>query len=153
MKSQNVVEQINQIIESIWTLLEREERELNKFKLNHQQHVLLTLIIREPSSSPSQLAKKMGITKSAVSQQLSRLEREGFTIKKQHTDDKRLFSIELGENGLMYKKELDSFYQQMFDKYYSKLSYEELSNILASVQKLQGVMRQESTQDNSETSV
>jgi len=50
---------------------------------------LLTLIIRHPSSTPSELAEKMKITKSAISQQLVKLEMEGYIYRKQHSEDKR----------------------------------------------------------------
>lgn len=138
--NKNIAEQINKTMENIWVLLEKEERTMMSFRLNNQQNVLLTLIIRHPFSSPTELADRMDITKSAISQQLTKLEREGYITKKQHTDDKRVLSISLGEKGLIYKKELDSFYQQMLDKYLSKLSSEELSNILFAFQKLQGIL-------------
>ena len=56
-----------------------------------------TLNIRHPSSTTTKLAEKMNITKSAISQQLVKLESEGYIIRKQHAEDKRTFSVELGE--------------------------------------------------------
>lgn len=81
MRNKNIAEQINKTIEDIWITLEKSERKITSFKLNNQQHVLLTLIIRHPSSSPTELAEKMDITKSAISQQLTKLEKEEYITK------------------------------------------------------------------------
>lgn len=138
----SIAEQINRTIESIWISLEKEQQTWMSFKLNNQQHVLLTLIIRNPSSSPTELADKMEISKSAISQQLSKLEKDGYIVKTQHTDDKRAYSIELGEKGLLYKKECDVYYQQMLEKYYLKMSSSELATMLASLNQLQVIIEQ-----------
>ena len=124
MKNENIAEKINQTIEELWLLLEEKERNYMNFQLNNQQYMLLTLIIRHPSSTTTKLAEKMNITKSAISQQLVKLEAEGYIIRKQHAEDKRTFSVELGEKGLLYKKECDVFMQQVSEKYYTSLSSE-----------------------------
>ncbi len=136
MKTNNVAEQINQTIEDIWIILEKMERAYTKFSLNNQQYVLLTLVIRHPSCSPSELAEKMAITKSAVSQQLAKLEKDGYITKKQHVEDKRAFSIELGEKGLLYQQEVEAFNQQITEKYHTYLSSDELAEMLDTLEKL-----------------
>lgn len=140
MKIKNIAEQINETIEDIWMILEKKERAYTKFKLNNQQYVLLTMIIRLPNSSPTELAEKMEITKSAVSQQLAKLEREGYIIRKQHPEDKRAFSIVLGEKGMLYQKEMEAFNQQVSDKYHANLSTEEMTNMLSTLQKLREIL-------------
>ena len=99
MKNNNIAEQINRTIEDIWITLEKKEGIYTNSKLSNQQCVLLTLVIRHPSSSPTELAEKMNITKSAVSQQLAKLENEGYVIRKQYVEDKRSYTIELGKKG------------------------------------------------------
>ncbi|MFJ7973761.1 MarR family winged helix-turn-helix transcriptional regulator [Psychrobacillus sp. NPDC096389] len=140
MKNENLPEQINQTLEELWLLLETKERAYTNFRLNNQQYTLLTLIIRYPSSTPTELAEKMNITKSAISQQLVKMELEGYIYRKQHSEDKRTFSVELGEKGLLYKKEVEIFMQQIQEKYYASLSREELTNFLSALQKLTKVI-------------
>lgn len=142
MSEREIAAQINKTIEKIWMLLEKEERQMSMFQLNNQQHVLLTLIIRHPASSPTELAEKMAITTSAVSQQLTKLENDGYITKKKHPRDKRTVLIELGERGRRYKKELDAFHHKMYQKYYTNFSSAELSRMLASFQKLQQIMEE-----------
>ncbi|MEC0092100.1 MarR family winged helix-turn-helix transcriptional regulator [Paenibacillus macquariensis] len=136
MENKNIAEQINQTIKDIWMILEKKERAYTNFKLNNQQIVLLTLAIRHPFSSPSELAEKMDITKSAVSQQLAKLEKDGYIIRKQDVEDKRAFLIELGEKGMLYKKEMEAFNQQVSERYHANLSLVELTNMLSALQKL-----------------
>lgn len=140
MKYKDIAEQINQTIEDIFISLEKTERAYTKFKLNNQQYVLLTLVIRHPSSSPSELAEKMEITKSAVSQQLAKLERTDYIIRRQLDEDKRSVLIELGEKGLLYKKEMEAFNQQIYEKYEANLLPAELENMLSTLQKLRDLL-------------
>lgn len=140
MKNENLPEEINQTLEELWLLIEAKERSYTNFQLNNQQYSLLTLIIRHPSSTPTELAEKMNITKSAISQQLVKLEVENYIYRKQHSEDKRIISVELGEKGLRYKKEMDRFMQQVSEKYYASLSPEELTNFLSALQKLTKVI-------------
>ncbi|WP_144510100.1 MarR family winged helix-turn-helix transcriptional regulator [Bacillus sp. FJAT-22090] len=136
MKNENLPEEINQTLEELWLLIEAKERSYTNFQLNNQQYSLLTLIIRYPSSTPTELAEKMNITKSAISQQLVKLEVENYIYRKQHSEDKRIISVELGEKGLLYKKETERFMQQVSENYYAILSPEELTNFLSALQKL-----------------
>ncbi|MBS9802855.1 MarR family winged helix-turn-helix transcriptional regulator [Bacillus cereus] len=140
MINKNIAEEINQTLEELWILLETKERSYTNFNLNNQQYTLLTLIIRYPSSTPKELAEKMNVTKSAISQQLVKLETEGYIFRRQHAEDKRAFSVELGEKGLLYKKEMDAYMQQVSEKYYTSLSPEELTNLLSALQKLTKVI-------------
>lgn len=137
---QKIAEELNKVIEDIWIEMEKQEKALGNFELNNQQHVLLTLIIRNPLLSPGELAEKMEISRSAVSQQLLKLERKNYITKIQDTHDKRVYSIGLGEQGHLYKRELDAFYQKFYDQYYSRLTAEELSEMLLTFQKLKKLM-------------
>lgn len=140
MINKNIAERINHTIEDIWIVLEKKERAYTNFKLNNQQYVLLTQIIRHPLSSPTELAEIMDITKSAVSQQLTKLEAEGYIRKRQHEDDKRAYSIELGEKGQLYQQEMEAFHQEIADKYQASLSASELENMLSMLQKLRELL-------------
>lgn len=142
MKNNNIAEQINRTIEDIWITLEKKEGICTNSKLSNQQCVLLTLVIRHPSSSPTELAEKMNITKSAVSQQLAKLENEGYVIRKQYVEDKRSYTIELGKKGYLYKKEIEAFNRKISKKYHANLSLIELTNMLSALSKLQEVLEQ-----------
>lgn len=139
----NVAEQINQTIEDIWMILGKKERAYTNFHLNNQQHVLLTLIMRNPQSTTTNLARKMEVTNSAASQHLAKLEREGYITRKQHPGDKRTYSIILAEKGLQYKKEMENFHRHISETYHKNLSFPELTNVLNALQNLQNALESE----------
>ncbi len=138
----SVVKKINETIENIWITFELKEGVYTTHKLNNQQYVLLTLIIRHPSLSPTELAEKMSVTKSAVSQQLAKLEREDYIVRKQSMEDKRSYTIELGGKGLHYKKEMEAFNHKLFEQYNANLSNLELEDISSALEKLLGILKQ-----------
>lgn len=138
----NITEQINHTIEDIWILYEQKEKEYANFNLNNQQYVILTLIMRNTKITPSALAKKISVTKSAVSQQLAKLEEENYIIRKRHKEDKRTFTIELAEKGRLFEKQMESFNIQLSQKYHEHLSSDELHNMLTSLQKLKKIVEQ-----------
>ena len=57
-------------------------------------------------------------------------------MKRRHEEDKRAFSIELGEKGLLYKQEMEAFNQQITEKYHANLTTEELAEMLATLEKM-----------------
>src|SRR5690625_7785350 len=77
MKTKHLTTKINELIEDIYMLFEKKERSYMTHRLNNQQHILLTLLMRESNLSPSDLAESLDITKSAISQQLKILEEIG----------------------------------------------------------------------------
>ena len=46
----------------------------------------------------------MNVTKSAISQQLVKLEKDGYIFRRQHAEDKRAFSVELGRKACYTKR-------------------------------------------------
>lgn len=136
----DVAEQINETLEELWFIIEQKERTYTHFNLSNQQYTILTLIIRTQGCSPTELADKMGITKSAISQQLTKLEADHFIKKIQSPGDKRSFIIALADNGLRYEREMAHFKQQIAAKYKEHLSEEELEGMLRSFQKLQRLL-------------
>ncbi|RBW70925.1 MarR family winged helix-turn-helix transcriptional regulator [Bacillus taeanensis] len=140
MRDEELAQKFNLAFEKLWVLHIKEEQDLIDFSLTNQQQALLILLIHNPHITPTMLADKMGITKSAVSQLLKKLETEGFIKKKQHVKDKRTILVELGRKGKQYKKDIELFNRKMFEKYYSKLAPKEMENIIRSFEKLVHLM-------------
>ena len=108
--------------------------------MNNQQYVILTLIIQNPEYKPSEIAKIMNISKSAISQQLVKLESKGFIKPYRLEEDKRSYGIKLNEKGQQYKKEMERYYDSVYQKYKEQFSYEELVEIYQAVSKLKQVL-------------
>lgn len=132
----NVVNDINNISEKLYVISEKEERNFHIHNLNNQQQVILNLIINHPDFSPSDIAKSMNISKSAISQQLYKLEESGYIEKYKLESDKRLIRISLKEKGIEYKQQSEKYYEELLNKYKSQLSLKEVTDIRDSLEKL-----------------
>lgn len=69
----------------------------------------MTHIIRHKKITPSELAELMKTRKRAVIQQLVKLEKDRYILRKRDEADGGIFVIELAEKGLQYKKEMAAF--------------------------------------------
>ncbi|MEN3089904.1 MAG: MarR family transcriptional regulator [Staphylococcus pseudoxylosus] len=132
----NIVNDINNISEKLYVISEKEERNFHIHNLNNQQQVILNLIINHPDFSPSDIAKTMNISKSAISQQLYKLEESGYIEKYKLESDKRLVRISLKEKGIEYKQQSEKYYEELLNKYKSQLSLKEVTDIRDSLEKL-----------------
>lgn len=141
MKLNELTDQINQRIEDVFNLLEKKERGYSNYKLNNKQYVLLTLIAQQREVKPSELAKQMQITKSAVSQQLAKLEQEEFIVRKQHPNDKRTVTIKLAEKGVHYKEEMEKFTAEIAERYQQNISEKELKKLLETLKRLKEILQ------------
>lgn len=103
---------------------------------------MLTLIMRNPEATPSALAKKFGVTKSAISQQLAKLEEKYYIVRKPHKEDKRAFTIELADKGRLLEKQMEYFNVRLSQNYHEHLSIDELHSVLTSLQKLKKIVEQ-----------
>jgi len=122
-------------------LFEKKERSYMTHRLNNQQHILLTLLMRESNLSPSDLAESLDITKSAISQQLKILEDKKYIVRKQDKTDKRVVTIKLAENGRRYQEEMKQFYENVNQTYETHLTKEELKEMYNSLDNLRKVVQ------------
>lgn len=104
---------------------------------------MLALIVRSPNMTLSELALKMDITKSTVSQQLLKLESAMDVYRKQHTEDRRAFVIKLSEKGEQYKQELGEYSERITEKYKKHLSNEEMKMMFSSLKKLHKILKED----------
>lgn len=140
MKSSDVAEQVNQLIEDIWIGLEKSGQQFTHFPLTNQQHMLLTLIIRHPDITPKELAVQMDVSKSTVSQQITKLIHGNYLIRAKGKEDKRSLTLRLAVKGIIYKQTLAAYYQQLSTIYTSNLTSQELADIVSSLQKLRQLL-------------
>lgn len=131
-----IIQNIDHLFEEMLLKYEQQERSYKNYDLNNQQHVILSLVINHPSYTTSDIAQKMQISKSAISQQLHKLEDKKYIYRYQHQEDKRSYGIGLAENGLKYKQDNDQYYKVMTQKYLDNYSLEELREIQITLEKL-----------------
>ena len=103
--------------------------ELNEFELSYQQEQMLLLFKRQETWTTTEIATKMSISKSAVSQVLKVLEQRDFIAREKNPENLRESFIRLGPNGLAYSKQIDAIEERLAEEMFSVLEDDEMKMI------------------------
>lgn len=135
------VQELHQAEENCNLLIVNEFRPLMKYDLTAKQEMLLTMVKKHNNLTVSELAKHMNVTSSAVSQIISKLEREKYIKRSINPANRREIIVSLDEKGNNYFEERERIEIKIIKKYYAKLSLDEiitLKNITLKLEKLMG---------------
>ncbi|WP_404283662.1 MarR family winged helix-turn-helix transcriptional regulator [Exiguobacterium aurantiacum] len=127
-RKQQVIEMYRQIDE-LDLLFTKYFTELNEFELSYQQEQMLLLFKRKDTWTTTEIATKMNISKSAVSQVLKVLEQRQFVKKEKNPDNLRESFIRLGPIGLEYSKQIDAIEERLAEEMFSVLEDDEMTMI------------------------
>lgn len=103
--------------------------ELNEFELSYQQEQMLLLFKRQETWTTTEIATKMSISKSAVSQVLKVLEQRDFVMREKNPENLRESFIRLGPNGLAYSQQIDAIEERLAEEMFSVLEDDEMKMI------------------------
>lgn len=127
-RKQQVIEMYRQIDE-LDLLFTKYFTELNEFELSYQQEQMLLLFKRQDTWTTTEIAAKMNISKSAVSQVLKVLEQREFVQKEKNPDNLRESFIRLGPIGMAYSKQIDAIEERLAEEMFSVLEDDEMTMI------------------------
>lgn len=127
-RKQQVIEMYRQIDE-LDLLFTKYFTELNEFELSYQQEQMLLLFKRQDTWTTTEIATKMNISKSAVSQVLKVLEQREFVQKEKNPDNLRESFIRLGPIGVEYSKQIDVIEERLAEEMFSVLEDDEMTMI------------------------
>lgn len=139
----DIVRQINEAYNEFGILLSKETRNLDKLNLTIQQEYILAYINKHAQTTANEIAADFSISKSAVSQVLSKLEKQSMIRKTPNPANRREYFLELGPEGNKFIEQLSELDQQLIDKYYSKIPIEELIQMTATMEKINTIIREE----------
>lgn len=136
-----IIDKINQQFEQFKLLVLQETKEveeLENFHLTPQQEIIMSYIIRHEPVIAKDIANHFDISKSAVSQVMSKLEEMKMIYRQENLINGRKIFIYLGERGKEYYQLLKKIDNILVEKYYSKASLTELTNVLDTLNKIVG---------------
>ncbi|MDV2683936.1 MarR family winged helix-turn-helix transcriptional regulator [Alkalihalophilus lindianensis] len=116
---------------------------LNEFHLTKRQVAILFLILKKPETTISEIAQYFEISKSAVSQSMTKLEEEDIIIREINHDNRREMNLILGQNGQRIQHELFKLEQKMMTIYLTKLPIEDLHHVRDTLKKLDEIIMKE----------
>ena len=141
----NVSNQLFRLINKIIFLEKKNIFEYEGVKLFPSEiHVLLSIEDKQ-STNATKLANKLGISKSAVSQTISRLEKKGVIIKDKDPYNKNELILSLtsfGEKAFGRYKEKQASNRLHFNQYLNTLSEDDSEVINHFLQKVRGMLDQ-----------
>lgn len=120
-------------------------------KLDNQltaKQVLLLELIKEGVTSTKDIADKLNVSTSAVSQILNKLEDRGYIERKYNPQNRREIILYLADKAHQYFKELAVLKKQINKEIYGRLSTHDLNQLKDILEKLQ-IIATDSHQSNS----
>lgn len=134
-----LIDKINQKFEQFKLIVLKETKEveeLENFHLTPQQEVIMFYIIRHEPVIANDIAHHFDISKSAVSQVISKLEEMKMIVRQENSINRRETLISLGDRGQEFQELLKKIDNILVEKYYSKVSLNELKNVLDTLDKI-----------------
>jgi DNA-binding MarR family transcriptional regulator len=138
---QKIIKQMNDAFEEFGILIANETKKIDQFDLTMQQDLILAYIAKHLNVTANEIAHSFSITKSAVSQVLSKLEQNKMIVRAVNPQNKRESFISLGENGEKYVSLLQDLDIKLIKNYYSKVDLEDLTHMTRTMEKINEVIK------------
>lgn len=108
----------------------------NEFgELSTKQQVILELL-RVQNRTVNEISQYLAVTASAASQLISKLEKQGYVKRDINPENRREIIVHLAENGHYYNEMIEKNQLYLIEKYYAKLSKDDLEKLLDIHEKL-----------------
>ncbi|GAA0358495.1 MarR family winged helix-turn-helix transcriptional regulator [Bacillus horti] len=106
------------------------------------KQVLILELIRTGVTSTKDLADKLNVSTSAISQLLNKLEDKRYVERFINPKNRREIVLKLADKANQYFNDLDSLKDEINREVYGKLSLEELKQLASILGKLQGIVNE-----------
>ncbi|PHC83089.1 MarR family transcriptional regulator [Bacillus wiedmannii] len=140
-----VINEMNRAYTELYILLFQDLKD--EFGLTGQQESMLFHINLNENTTANNIASTFNITKSAVSQVLSKLEKQQMISKQVNPNNKREYFLTLGPNGSKYIERLSKLDDVLIEKYFSKIDIEALQQMTDTLTKINKVILEEKQKD------
>ncbi|SDD17564.1 DNA-binding transcriptional regulator, MarR family [Paenibacillus sp. UNCCL117] len=144
-----LIKEINQVDYNINVMLRCEFDQLIEENLTDKQVIVLNLIRDNDSIHAGEIAQRLGITPSAVSQVLSTLEKKSMITRSMNKQNRREVHLKLTHEAEQYFSKVEAVEMAIIEKYYSKLSIKELNQLKAILEKFEGIIAASAVQAGS----
>ncbi|PGU46304.1 MarR family winged helix-turn-helix transcriptional regulator [Bacillus cereus] len=140
-----VINEMNRAYTELYILLFQDLKD--EFGLTGQQESMLFHINLNENTTANNIASTFNVTKSAVSQVLSKLEKQQMISKQVNPNNKREYFLTIGPNGSKYIERLSELDDVLIEKYFSKIDIEALQQMTDTLTKINKVIWEEKQKD------
>ncbi|WP_240762810.1 MarR family winged helix-turn-helix transcriptional regulator [Paenibacillus thalictri] len=133
---QTIVNGLHEAFYEYYMIYNKGAKKLDEYNLTVQQENMMLYIMRNPRVTANAIAAKFSISKSAVSQVLSKLEARHFIVRENNPDNRRESFVILGEEGEKYAQLIDEADATFVRTYFSHIEIDDLKQMLQTMQKI-----------------
>ncbi|WP_144508400.1 MarR family winged helix-turn-helix transcriptional regulator [Bacillus mycoides] len=140
-----VINEMNRVYNEFYILISQQLK--YEFGLTGQQESMLFYINLNENTTANHIASTFNISKSAVSQVLSKLEKHKMISKQVNLNNKREYFLTLGTNGIKSIERLSELDDVLIEKYFTKIDIEDLQQMTDTLTKINKVILEEKKKD------
>lgn len=137
------VKEMNEAEYWINTTLLQEYRSLLDDEITTKQALLLELIHKYERMTIREMADHMGVTSSAVSQIIGKLESMEYVKREINVHNRREIIVQLGPMGTNYFAKQEEVERDIIKRFYSKMKLEEVQQLCTLTLKLKRIVEQD----------
>lgn len=128
---------------NIISMLRFEFDQLIDEHLTDKQAIVLELIREHPQITTSEIATRLHVTASAVSQILNGLEKKDMVTRSINKQNRRETHLALTAKAVQYFRKIESVELAIAQKYYAKMEHEELLQLRNLLKKFERIIKEE----------
>jgi len=137
MEMRDFAREVARVLPAIHTELVRRQPEfLLKDKITFPQMLILNILGKHAECKMTDLARILGVTKSAVTGLTDRLIRSGLLRRRRSKQDRRVVNVLLTSKGLKQSKRFAAFHLKMIASLFSNISQNERARYLKILRKI-----------------
>ncbi|NIA59317.1 winged helix-turn-helix transcriptional regulator [Bacillus pacificus] len=140
-----IINEMNRAYTEFYILLFQDLKD--EYGLTGQQESMLFHINLNENTTANHIATTFNISKSAVSQVLSKLEKQKMISKQVNPNNKREYFLTLGPNGSKYMEQLSKLDDVLIEKYFSKIDINALEQMTDTLKEINKVILEEKQKD------
>lgn len=138
-----LVKEMNEADYAMNVMLIQAHEFLNDSEITTKQTILLELVHKHGRLTVSELAERMEVSSSAVSQIVSKLEKAKYVSREINPNNRREIFVRLDERGVEHFAREEELERTIIDRYYSQLDYEEVVTLRNIILKLKGIVEKD----------
>ncbi|UHA72115.1 MarR family winged helix-turn-helix transcriptional regulator [Paenibacillus sp. 481] len=137
----DVVNKFFNASDNLDALLFKESTRLDSYNLTFSQELVMFYLASREHITSSALVDYLGVSKSAVSQLLSKLESKEMIYKQVNPNNRRESFILLGVKGQQFAKDMDHTTETLIQKYFSKVELKQLEHLVHVMESITHTMK------------
>jgi len=149
-KIKQIVDDINQYSYEMNAKLVKAQEALFEDDLSTKQTMVLDFVHKHEKCMMGDIAHYMESSPSAVSQIVTRLEKENYLKRDINPNNRREVVVMMAERGVAYYRREEQINELIIEKIYSKMPIEDLEQLRSLIQRLHQIVEEEITNDGLE---